>query len=320
MIIISIYDRPLLTRVSIDLSLRFAAHEVLLHYLVVGEHPTWFDDSQISLVSSSVGRMIDTKMESLALDEPLSVVVAGHWFTAERTGANAYVLDFEDPDYLDTSRSLADFGYTDQLVASLRHPHHVDAEQDSDSPGISPSIADDRLTPSLPQRLHGIAPYIALYIANAFDSTKLLSEVFTFPSEAPSWALQTAELVTIHGVDGEALTPIPLESSTIWQSTMPLATRAKSREHALAWLNHSYPTAFCIPFSPNSDLIFVLRLADKRLIWVVVHSEVTAGVTDSDSSTLGGIFTKLMPENMFHETVGRSRSFGAIILIYPLTG
>lgn len=73
---------------------------------------------------------------------------------------------------------------------------------------------------------------------------------------------------------------------------------------------HRHPTSFCIPFSPNSDLVFVLRLADKRLIWVVVHSSVSADIADYDSSKLEDIFTKLLPWNIFHEAVSPARMHG----------
>lgn len=255
-----------------DLSVRFDTHEVLLHYLVTGEHPKCFPKERLKLVKYGMGIVRDADVSQIFIDEPTSLVGAARWFTMRQ----AEKLD-EDSDNDDTEvYTITDLTYLSQSVKQVS------------------------------QRPHSTAPYVALYLAHAFDGSRLLSDVFTFPDRSPSWAEQTARLVIIHPVkDVEDLNTTEVRSSEIWTSATPLAVRSKSYADTIAWLKHDISTPFCIPSSPNSDLIFVLKLADGRLMWVVLHSHVPQEAVGISDDAVREILANLLPQNMVGEMVSQ---------------
>lgn len=254
--------------ILIDLSVRFNTHEVLLHYLVTGEHPKYFTRERINLVTQSVGLVRDAHVSQIFVDEPMSIVGAARWFTMTLKDR----LD-EDED-VTAVYNITDLTYLSESVKQV------------------------------PQRPHSTAPYVALYLAHAFDESRLLSDVFTFPGHSPSWAEQTAHLVTIHRVkESKELDTTEIRPSEIWTSLAPLAMRARSYADTITWLKHDISTPFCFPPSPNSDLIFVVKLADERLMWVVVRSQVPQKGFGMSDDALGEILDNLLPHNMISETV-----------------
>lgn len=236
---------------------QFMLHEVLLHYLVTGEHPPYFDSCS-RLVAQGLGRYADTQMKQVVVDEPICIIAAARWFT-------------ESP------VSITDVSYIHKVT--------------------------------VPCRPHSLAPFLALYFAHAFDGERLLSDIFTFPGHVPSWAAQTARIVTIQRRK-KTLSSTAVKVSDLWHGSTPLATRAKSLDHCLAWFRHlkeQETSAFCIPHSTNADLIFVLKLANGTHIWIVLQSILNIASSEVPKDTVEDVLTRLLPQNMLFDDVSFAR-------------
>ncbi|KAF8169869.1 hypothetical protein K438DRAFT_1730060 [Mycena galopus ATCC 62051] len=132
-----------------------------------------------------------------------------------------------------------------------------------------------------PPTAKAFAACLAFYFSRVFDSSRKLSEIFTFPAPPP-WADQSAELVELHAEGGNVRYSVIPTSDIV----APLATSATSLDEVVSWMEHSNParTAFCIPEAeaPTPDLIFVLKLADGAYIWIIMQ----VALTTSDGSNL----------------------------------
>ncbi|KAF7299276.1 hypothetical protein MIND_00876500 [Mycena indigotica] len=129
-------------------------------------------------------------------------------------------------------------------------------------------IGSLRLNP--PRTRQSLAHCVAFYVAQVFGKPRLLPDIMNFPHAVPGWARQTAQLVRLFmdekgGIQHEAVLP------DFFESSRPLATATDTLEETTRWIAHNYGTAFCIPSSPNLDLLYALQLADKSFIWVAVR-------------------------------------------------
>lgn len=165
----------------------------------------------------------------------------------------------------------------------------------------------------VPERPHCLAPFVALYLSQAFNGEHLLSDIFTFQGKPQDWARQAAQVVTVQrkvqkGRKGVRYTSTVVNGADIWQRPAPVVTRAKSVHHTLAWFRHlaqQNSSAFCIPFSANTDLIFVLKLADGTHIWVALQTLVNTAATGVSKDELEDAFDGLLPKNMLYDTVSQ---------------
>ncbi|KAJ6605060.1 hypothetical protein B0H10DRAFT_607555 [Mycena sp. CBHHK59/15] len=134
---------------------------------------------------------------------------------------------------------------------------------------------------------------LAFHIAEAVDKGHKISKVFSFPHKpVPAWANQQAELVglerTARYSDGASDEPF---------SSNPVAFIPDSLGDINSWLDGKAGPAFCLPFTPNPDLLFVLKLADGSFVRVILH----AATSDSalEGNKLKKIITRLELKNMF---------------------
>lgn len=181
----------------------------------------------------------------------------------------------------------------------------------------------------VPQRPHCLAPFVALYLSHAFDGERLLSEIFTFPGKPPKWARQSAQVVTVQrrrvqrGRKGGKYTSTVVDGADIWRRPAPLVTRAKSIHHTLAWFRHldkQHSSAFCIPSSTNTDLIFVLRLADGTHIWVALQTLVNTAPVDgvSHDKIIEDMLTGLLPQNMLYDIVSQDTMHHPLLMFIEM--
>ncbi|KAJ6624660.1 hypothetical protein B0H10DRAFT_2186504 [Mycena sp. CBHHK59/15] len=138
------------------------------------------------------------------------------------------------------------------------------------------------------------AGLLAFYIAEAFDNGHKLSRVFSFPHKPiPAWADQKAELVgverTARGSDGEPF------------SSNPIAFIPDSLGDINLWLDGKAGPAFCLPFTPNPDLLFVLKLTDGSFVRVILHAAASDSVLEG--TKLKKTITRLDLKNMFLDEV-----------------
>ncbi|KAF7299284.1 hypothetical protein MIND_00877300 [Mycena indigotica] len=129
-------------------------------------------------------------------------------------------------------------------------------------------ISSLRLNP--PRTRESLAHCYAFYVTQVLGEPRLLLDIVNFPHVVPAWAHQTAQLVRFF-VDEQGDFQRELGLIDAYQSLRPLATTTATLEETTRWINHEYGTIFCIPSSPNVDLLYALQLADKSRIWVAVR-------------------------------------------------
>ncbi|KAJ6536554.1 hypothetical protein DFH09DRAFT_1178829 [Mycena vulgaris] len=120
---------------------------------------------------------------------------------------------------------------------------------------------------------NGFETYTAFLLAHALATPTVLKDIFEFPKSVnvPPWAHQTARLVSISqdSNSGERFAyefnwPTRAISSA-WLG-MPFSAR-----DSVEWLNHRHrhkPPFFFPGTNMGPDILFVLELENKRLIWV----------------------------------------------------
>ncbi|KAJ7593955.1 hypothetical protein C8J56DRAFT_424675 [Mycena floridula] len=75
---------------SADTLLRSTVHEILFHYIATGEHPPYFGYDRVGLVSRILGRFVDTEMQQIAIDEPITLCCAMKWFIKKYRSKKTY--------------------------------------------------------------------------------------------------------------------------------------------------------------------------------------------------------------------------------------
>ncbi len=118
----------------------------------------------------------------------------------------------------------------------------------------------------------GSANYIAYCFDLLFSHRRPIKDIFQFNGAPPSWSNLEAELVALRRTDISRVEENLVSYSKGSGPSLTLGTNAKSLESTLSWLAHDSHSPICFPHtSMGPDLLFVLRLSDKSLIWVAVQ-------------------------------------------------
>lgn len=135
---------------------------------------------------------------------------------------------------------------------------------------------------------NGFENYVAFCLNLVFSQKRRLDDVFSFSGTAPLWASQEVELVALHRTGQEGLIEQgSVRHSEFYGPSVTLGINAKTTEETSAWLNHLRQAPFCFPHgNMGPDLIFVLRMADGSLIWVVLQAKYSYGKNGSLSRPL----------------------------------
>jgi len=151
---------------------------------------------------------------------------------------------------------------------------------------------------------NGFENYISFCIDMIFSQRRRINEVFSFVSTPPPWSEQEAELVAFHRTTGT------VEAGTVRHfafsgPSLALGINAKTPEETIAWLDHRSHSPFCFPVdSMGPDLIFVLRLADRSMIWVALQAKFSSGKNGSLSRPfLRRAMRSVTPSNFFFDKV-----------------
>ncbi|KAG5641703.1 hypothetical protein DXG03_004406, partial [Asterophora parasitica] len=256
-----------------DLLVRSTAHEVIFHYIVTGCHPQHFGIGRVNLVSSGVGRFVDSDMESIAVDEPAPLVAAAMRLASKRE--------------LTTTEGSGTSGSVELLISLKEFISYKQLRWDNGE-------------------TYRPASYIAFNLAHAFRNGAALSDVFTLPSE-PDWANNTpdqlTQIVILHKDRVGNLHETTLDPSSLLPDSVPLGYAAQTPKDVHAWLSHERPAAFCIcPPECNADLIFVLKHEDKYL-WVALSTAGRGTDVPVDVNGLKSKLNGLLPVNIFAEDV-----------------
>lgn len=125
---------------------------------------------------------------------------------------------------------------------------------------------------------NGFENYIAYCIDMLFSHRRRVNEVFLFNGAPPAWSSLEAELVSLHRIDTNGVEENLVRHCQASGPSVTLGTNAKSPQSTLRWLAHDSHTPICFPhISMGPDLLFVLRLSDKSLIWVAVQAKYSSG-------------------------------------------
>ncbi|KAJ7163113.1 hypothetical protein C8R46DRAFT_1193701 [Mycena filopes] len=122
---------------------------------------------------------------------------------------------------------------------------------------------------------NGFENYTALAFAYLFARETPLKDVFDFPgNEVPKWAQQSARLVALHRHPESGR--ISVNNVNLLDRAVPCAHlgRSEDKTGTLAWLQHRNLSPFCFPEKTiGPDILFVLQLQDKKLIWVAIQNK-----------------------------------------------
>lgn len=156
---------------------------------------------------------------------------------------------------------------------------------------------------------NGFENYLVYCLRLIFGGEKerKLKEVFTFHGRIPRWAEKAgAKLVSVYR---SSTGPPDIEVVKHTQFSGPSATfgtYTKTPEETLAWLRHGSRTPFCFP-CPNMgpDVIFVLELNNKTLVWVAlqVKNSEPNGNRPLDKSILEHAVRSVTPKHFFRNKV-----------------
>ncbi|KAJ6449439.1 hypothetical protein C8R47DRAFT_358570 [Mycena vitilis] len=239
--------------------LKSTIQHVLLHYLAADQPPSPFSQDLTCLVAAGFGRFTDKELSQVVMDEPIFLIRAARWLCEPPPR--------EHNTYL---RGVL----TPQLHSCF-----------------------DVLTyrrPSLTSR--SLAAFLSFYLARAFDNGSTLSKVLAFAHiPIPEWADQTAELVVSPGEAGSFTTFSESSAST------PLTSSASALSGVASWLDGSEGarTPFCLSHAADPDLLFVLRLADGKLVRVILRCVVTDAALEK--VPLEQMICQLEPDALFRE-------------------
>jgi hypothetical protein len=214
-------------------------HQLTTHYLMRSVLPVTLGKDEATYVEYGFARFVDSETKSVAVDEPLVLLAATHWInTHHRTSYKHFAKQIHQND----------------------------------------------------QHSNGFENYLAYSIDMIFSQRRRLNEVFAFLGTPPSWSNLEAELVTLYNYNYTCPTAggVDLDVDTVEESTVQhflfsgpsvtLGTNAKSLEETSHWLNHMNHSPICFPHSDmGPDLIFILRLSDGSLIWVVLQAKFSQG-------------------------------------------
>jgi hypothetical protein len=231
---------------------------------VTGQHPPSFGSDWIDLVSFGMGRFLDEHMQDIAVNEPLMLCAALRWW-------------FSD----DSFNILSDF-----KTSITQHLATAGEQPTNESP-----------LPSA--RTFNAAYSLVWYFANAFIKNRKAHYVFDFAKPEPEWAKSGSRLVLLRRSAQGRIHQRVLNESDLLPDSPPLACRAESQQDVLAFLRIEKDAAFCICSGHcHADLIFAMKLANQKLIWVFLHCRPNHGTT-FDEQDFGALLNQLSPENLF---------------------
>ena len=152
---------------------------------------------------------------------------------------------------------------------------------------------------------NGFENYIAFCIDMIFSSKRRLNEVFSFNGSTPSWCNLEAELVSLHRIAPEHIEESPVRHFTSSGSSVNLGINTVSPQETSKWLEHRLHSPICFPhLSMGPDLIFILRLSDGSLIWVVLQAKYSTGKNGSLSRNfLRRALRSVTPRHFFLDKV-----------------
>ncbi|KAH0588223.1 hypothetical protein H2248_006935 [Termitomyces sp. 'cryptogamus'] len=211
-------------------------HEVIMHYIIIGHHPSFFGIDRVDLVSSGVGQFKDKEMRQISLDQPGPLIAAAIWLSGRVT------LD-ERP------RSLTSFND----FCFYTRGHWANGETYASASYI--------------------ALYFAHVFKTADD--RVFSDIFTIPT-SPAWLAANrkfpTQLVKLQKNDDGVIEEMIVTPSALLPDSPPLGYSAPSAADVLAWLRHERPGVFCVcPPDCEADLIFVLKRCEGY-VWIVLRT------------------------------------------------
>ncbi|KAF8970889.1 hypothetical protein BDZ97DRAFT_1694140 [Flammula alnicola] len=125
---------------------------------------------------------------------------------------------------------------------------------------------------------NGFENYVAYCIDMLFSHRRRVNEVFLFNGLAPAWSNLEAELIALHRTDLNTIEENTVRHCNFTGPSVTLGTNAKSPEDTSKWLEHKSQPPICFPhISMGPDLIFVLRLSDRSLVWVALQAKYSLG-------------------------------------------
>ncbi|KAJ7164759.1 hypothetical protein C8R43DRAFT_878961 [Mycena crocata] len=139
---------------------------------------------------------------------------------------------------------------------------------------------------------NGFENYIAFLMADVFSKPTCLKDVFEFSETrpVPDWANQTARLVALH-CDADSNGTQPAVHEVDWpnravpggQFGYDYDTKNVAAT-TIGWLQHRYKVPFCFPpKAMGPDIISVLQLQNKKLLWVLIQCKYySAALTSRD--------------------------------------
>lgn len=160
--------------------------------------------------------------------------------------------------------------------------------------------------------------YICTYLAFALDGKRSLDDIFKFPgAEVPSWATKPAQLARVYtGHDGK-IYHAPVEASDLL-SGPSLGFNAHTRQDLHTWLTAGSGTPFCLcSASCNADLMFVLKLSNDKLIWVVLRTSGNGTADLVSPEKLQENVDGTLLENLFPALV-RRYNFSTVFFFFQL--
>ncbi|KIL61574.1 hypothetical protein M378DRAFT_166683 [Amanita muscaria Koide BX008] len=157
---------------------------------------------------------------------------------------------------------------------------------------------------------NGFENYIVycLHLIFGVEKGRKLKQVFTFHDRIPRWAKKKrAKLVSVYVSSTGSLHVDPVKHAQFNGPSATLGTYTETAEETLAWLGHDSRTPFCFPCcNMGPDVIFVLELTNKKLIWVALQVKYSKsnGNKSLDKSTLEHAVRTVTPQHFFRDKNG----------------
>ena len=139
-----------------------------------------------------------------------------------------------------------------------------------------------------------------------------LKDVFDFHGAVPTWANLRAELVSLHILPTSFTTDDTphIEYAIVKhaQFTGPSATlgaNTKTPDSTLQWLAHEMRATVCFPCNAmGPDVLFVLRLANGKVLWVALQAKLSSGRNGFlDKRLVRSAVRSVTPKNFFLDKV-----------------
>jgi hypothetical protein len=242
--------------------------------------PVTLGKDEATYVEYGFARFVDSETKSVAVDEPLVLLAATHWINTHHRSSYKY--------------------FAKQIRLNDQHSN-------------------------------GFENYLAFCIDMIFSHgphRRKLNEVFAFPGTPPSWSNMEAELVALYNYNHNYTTDtldggIDINVDVVEESTVrhflfsgpsvTLGTNAKSLQETSHWLKHKNRSPICFPhISMGPDLIFILRLSDSSLIWVVLQAKYSLGKNGTLSRAyLRQAMRSVTPALFFRDKVRQSNPLAA---------